>query len=164
MSNSIYCTTYSNDLLTATAIRDKRTKTSARRSAHQSILFSQYIGRSMRLRLLLTAMLLAAILAGCGTPKSDMTDSELGLSAQQAAGRRIFEANCAACHSAYSSLGSRGPSLEKLLRKSYLPSGLPATDRFVEQTIIGGRGMMPPLGDALTQPQLDDLIAYLHTL
>jgi mono/diheme cytochrome c family protein len=118
----------------------------------------------MPFRLLPTAMLLAAVLAGCGKPKSDMTDAELGLSAQQAAGRRVFGANCAACHNAYSSSGSKGPSLEKLFRKSYLPSGLPATDRFVEQTIAGGRGMMPPLGDALTQQQLDDLIAYLHTL
>ncbi len=28
----------------------------------------------------------------------------------------------------------------------------------------GDAGMMPPLGDALTEQQLSDLLAYLHTL
>ena len=127
-------------------------------------LIPEYIGCSMRLRFWLIGICLLAFLAGCGKPKSDMTDAELGLNAQQAAGRRVFQANCAACHDAYSSSGSKGPSLEKLFRRSYLPSGLPANDRFVEQTIVGGRGMMPPLGDALTQQQVDDVIAYFHTL
>jgi mono/diheme cytochrome c family protein len=104
------------------------------------------------------------LLVGCGKPKPDMSNDELGLNARQAAGRSVFEANCAVCHNAYSSSGSKGPGLEKLFRKSYLPSGLPANDRFVEQTIVAGRGMMPPLGDSLTQQQVDDLIAYLHTL
>jgi mono/diheme cytochrome c family protein len=39
-----------------------------------------------------------------------------------------------------------------------------ANDRFVEQSIIQGRRMMPAMGDSLDQQQLADLIAYLHTL
>jgi len=110
-------------------------------------------------------MLGAALLsvAGCGEP-APKTDAELGLNAQQASGRRVFERNCAACHNAYSSSGSKGPSLKKLYRKQYLPSGLPANDRFVEQTIVNGRGMMPGEGMALTDQELDNLMAYLHTL
>jgi mono/diheme cytochrome c family protein len=105
---------------------------------------------------------LAIFVAGCGDPNK--TDAELGLNAQQASGRRVFEHYCAACHNAYSSSGSKGPSLRKLYKKQFLPSGLPANDRFVEQTIVSGRGMMPAQGDALDQQQLDDLVAYLHTL
>jgi len=101
--------------------------------------------------------------AGCGEP-APKTDAELGLNAQQASGRRVFERYCAACHSAYSSSGNKGPSLRHLFRKQFLPSGLPANDRFVEQTIAGGRNMMPPTGDAITQQELNDLMAYLHTL
>jgi mono/diheme cytochrome c family protein len=86
------------------------------------------------------------------------------LNAHQAGGRRVFEQYCAACHYAYSSSGSKGPSLKKLYRKEFLPSGLPANDRFVEQTIVGGRGMMPAMGPSLTDQQLEDLVAYLHTL
>jgi len=101
--------------------------------------------------------------AGCGEP-APRTDAELGLNAQQSRGRRVFERDCAACHSAYSSSGSKGPSLKHLFRKQFLPSGLPANDRFVAQTIIGGRNMMPPLGEAITQVELDDLMTYLRTL
>ncbi len=111
-------------------------------------------------------MVVAAITilaSGCGDPKPK-TDAELGLNAQQANGRQVFDHYCAACHNAYSSSGSKGPSLERLYRKQFLPSGLPANNRFVEQTIVNGRGMMPPQGDALDQEQLDDLVAYLHTL
>ena len=55
-------------------------------------------------------------------------------------------------------------SLKRLYKKQFLPSGLPANNRFVEQTIVNERGMMPAEGDALDQEQLDDLVAYLHTL
>lgn len=105
----------------------------------------------------------AIFVAGCGDPRPK-TDAELGLNAQQANGRQLFDHYCAACHNAYSSSGSKGPSLEGLYKKQFLPSGLPANNRFVEQTIVNGRGMMPPQGDALDQQQLDDLVAYLHTL
>ena len=120
----------------------------------------------MRLRPSATILASAALLAfvvGCGEP-APKSDVELGLNAQQVSGRRIFERDCAACHNAYSSSGRKGPSLKGLYRKQFLPSGLPANDRFVEQTIVSGRGMMPPLGDPLTEQQVDDLVAYLHTL
>jgi len=108
---------------------------------------------------------LAILLAvtGCGEP-APKSDAELGLNAQQSSGRRMFERDCAACHSAYSSSSSKGPSLRHLFRKQFLPSGLPANNRFVEQTIVGGRNMMPARGQALSQQELDDLMAYLHTL
>ena len=106
---------------------------------------------------------LAIFVAGCGDP-APKSDAELGLNAQQASGRRVFDHYCAACHNAYSSSGSKGPSLKGLYKEQFLPSGLPANDRFVDETIVNGRGMMPPQGDALDQQQLDDLVAYLHTL
>lgn len=102
-------------------------------------------------------------MAGCGKAPAK-TDAELGLNAQQSRGRRVFQVYCSSCHHAYSSAGSKGPSLKALFKKRYLPSGLPANDRFVGQTIVGGRGMMPGFGGALTEQQLTDLMAYLHTL
>ncbi|HVB34003.1 MAG TPA: c-type cytochrome [Patescibacteria group bacterium] len=112
---------------------------------------------------ILPAGIFLFFLAGCGKapPK---TNAELRLNAQQARGRRIFQMRCASCHHAYSSSGSMGPSLHKLFRRRYLPSGLPANDRFVEGTIVNGRGMMPAAGGDLTEQQLADLLAYLHTL
>ncbi|MFY9691501.1 MAG: cytochrome c [Candidatus Acidiferrales bacterium] len=112
---------------------------------------------------ILFAAALAIFAVGCGDP-APKTDAQLGLNAQQARGRQVFDHYCGACHNAYSSSGSKGPSLKGLYKKQFLPSGLPANDRFVEQTIVNGRGMMPPQGDALDQQQLDDLVSYLHTL
>ena len=115
--------------------------------------------------MLTIALMLACgfLAAGCGDapPK---TNAELGLNDQQAAGRAIFDRNCAACHEAYSSSGKKGPSLKNLFKKESLPSGLPANDRFVLQTINAGRGMMPPFGETLAPDQIDSLMAYLHTL
>lgn len=123
---------------------------------HYDVRLSQY-------RKIALCLLIVFVCAACGEP-APKTDAELGLNAQQANGRHIFERNCAACHGAYSASGSKGPSLQRLFRKQFLPSGLPANDRFVEQAIVGGRNMMPPMGEALGQQELDDLMAYLYTL
>src|SRR5271167_1591982 len=112
----------------------------------------------------LTSLVLLAFLAGCSDDTSGKTDAELGLNAQQASGRHLYQQNCTACHDAHSVPGQNGPSLKGFLKKPFLPSGLPANERFVRQTILTGRGMMPAVGGTLTQQQLDDLLAYLHTL
>jgi len=104
------------------------------------------------------------LLAGCGKDPELQTDAELGLNAQQAHGRRVYKIYCTVCHSAYTSKGLKGPSMKGLYKKEYLPSGLLANDRFVEQTIMGGRKMMPGFGNSLTQEDVQDLVAYLHTL
>lgn len=114
--------------------------------------------------LMLVAIVVALFFRRGGNDRSKDTDAQLGLNAQQSAGRVVFQNYCAACHYGYSSSGLQGPGLKGLFRKKYLPSGLPANNRFVEQTILGGRGMMPAQGDALTRQQLSDLMAYLHTL
>lgn len=93
-----------------------------------------------------------------------MSDAELGLNAQQASGRRVYNVYCLSCHPAYSSHGNKGPGLKGLYKKEYLPSGLTATDEHVEQSILRGRNMMPRFGDTLSQQQVQDLIAYLRTL
>jgi len=49
-----------------------------------------------------------------------------------------------------------------MYKKEYLPSGLRAEDRFVEDVILHGKRMMP--ATHLGPDQLQDLIAYLHTL
>ena len=108
--------------------------------------------------------IVAALLSGCGKDPAQMTDAELGLNAQQSRGRRVYNIYCVNCHPAYSSHGNKGPGLVKLFRKEYLPSGLTATDEHTIQSILSGRGMMPRFGDQLDRQELDDLMAYLHTL
>lgn len=113
---------------------------------------------------ILIALLLLWLPSGCGKDPEQQTDVELGLNPQQIQGRRVYKVQCAQCHSAYSSRSRKGPGLQGLYKREYLPSGLLANDQFVEQCIIHGRKMMPAFGNSLTQQQLDDLMAYLHTL
>jgi mono/diheme cytochrome c family protein len=113
---------------------------------------------------ILITFALLAVLAGCGEDLSKKTDAELGLNEQQARGRRAYQVHCAACHAAYTSSSSKGPTMKGLYRKQYLPSGLVANDRFVEESFVRGRRMMPALGGAMSQQDVADVIAYLHTL
>ncbi|MBZ5566989.1 MAG: cytochrome c [Acidobacteriia bacterium] len=105
----------------------------------------------------------ALLLASCDT-QLRKSDAELGLNPQQASGRRVFDRYCATCHEAYSAKAWRGPSLEGVFKKQFMPSGTPANDDRVREVITLGRSKMPAFGRVLDQQQLDDLLAYLHTL
>ncbi len=122
----------------------------------------QFRGHLRIFHLLLLAMVAVSWL-GCDVERRK-SDAELGLNAQQAAGRRVFDDRCARCHEAYSSKDLQGPTLKHMYRKTYLPSGAPANDDRVSDVIKYGRAKMPAFGPVLTQKQIDDLIAYLHTL
>jgi mono/diheme cytochrome c family protein len=83
---------------------------------------------------------------------------------QERAGQQIFVTRCSSCHYANTEKGLNGPGLEGLFRKPYLPSGMVANDARVSAVIMRGRNMMPALGNTLSDQQLADLLAYLHTL
>jgi mono/diheme cytochrome c family protein len=111
------------------------------------------------------ACLLACLVAcGCEVERRK-SDAELGLNPQQASGHHIYEQDCERCHSAYSSRGRQGPSLKGVFQKPFLgQSGLPANDERVDQIIRLGRNKMQGFGNVLTDDQIRDLLAYLHTL
>lgn len=103
-------------------------------------------------------------LAGCNA-ELRKTDAELGLNPQQAAGRQIYDRHCDQCHEPYSSQGKKGPGLKGVFKKEYLSeSGLPANDERVGEIIRFGRSKMPAYGRVLDQQQIQDLLAYMHTL
>jgi len=114
---------------------------------------------------LITAVFSAilAILSACEV-EPHKTDAELGLNPQQARGRRVYETRCADCHFAYITSNLRGPSLDGVFKKPFLKNGMPANDARVTDIILLGRAKMPAFQNKLTQQQLDDLLAYLHTL
>jgi mono/diheme cytochrome c family protein len=93
------------------------------------------------------------------------SDAELGLDPQQAAGRRLYDQHCDRCHEPYSSRDKKGRSLKGVFKREFLPqSGLPANDERVGEIIVTGRNMMPSFGQVMSQEQVKDLLAYLHTL
>jgi mono/diheme cytochrome c family protein len=115
---------------------------------------------------LLAAVLavMTVALAGCDIERRK-SDAELGLNAQQAAGRKIYDAECDRCHEPYSTRGKKGPGLKGVFRGQYLPqSGLPANDERVNDIIRLGRKDMPAFSQKLSDKEVQDLLAYLHTL
>jgi len=55
--------------------------------------------------------------------------------------------------------------LQGVFKKQSLPSGiLPANDDRVRENILLGRAKMPGFRNLFSDDQVDDLIAYLHTL
>lgn len=102
--------------------------------------------------------------AGCDAERRK-SDAELGLNAQQSAGRKIYDSNCDRCHEPYSTRGKKGPGLKGVFQRKYLSlSGLPANDERVSDIIRLGRNEMPAYSQTLSQQDLQDLLAYLHTL
>ena len=93
------------------------------------------------------------------------SDAELGLNEQQSAGRKIYDAKCDRCHQPYSTRGRKGPGLKGIFRNKYLSlSGLPANDERVADIIRVGRNEMPGFSQTLSSQDIEDLLAYLHTL
>ena len=113
---------------------------------------------------MLIACLLSGILLACHAQRR-LSDAELGLTPQQAEGRKIYDAYCDRCHEPYSNSDKQGPPLKGIFKKPYMAvSGLPANDERVAETIRLGRGKMPGFGRTLSEQQISDLLVYMHTL
>ena len=108
--------------------------------------------------------LVVVMLSGCDVQRRK-SDAELGLNPQQVAGRKIYDSHCDRCHEPYSTKGKKGPGLQGVFKHQYLPlSGLPANDERVTDIIRVGRHEMPGYSQTLSQQEIDDLLAYMHTL
>lgn len=120
------------------------------------------LDRCFVLLVLIEGMLVA--LSACQVERRK-SDAELGLNPQQVSGRHIYDQYCDRCHAPYSSRKRQGPSLQGLFQRQYLPaSGMPANDARVGEIIRVGRNKMEGFSQVLTEEQIDDLLAYLHTL
>ncbi|HKT87800.1 MAG TPA: cytochrome c [Candidatus Sulfotelmatobacter sp.] len=109
-------------------------------------------------------LVVAASALACNVERRK-SDAELGLNPQQSAGRKIYDAECDRCHEPYSTRGKKGPGLKGMFKHKYLSlSGLPANDERVTDIIRLGRNEMPAFSQKLNQQDLEDLLAYLHTL
>jgi mono/diheme cytochrome c family protein len=112
----------------------------------------------------LAVLLACAAVSACDVQRRQ-SDAELGLNPQQSAGRKIYDSHCDRCHEPYSNRGKKGPPLKEIFQHKYLSlSGLPANDDRVTDIIRLGRNEMPGNGQALSSQDIEDLLAYLHTL
>jgi mono/diheme cytochrome c family protein len=104
----------------------------------------------------------AAGMAGCRTVPPPTPLSQLN--AQQMHGHDVFQSRCSVCHYDRRNDPLHGPALVGLFKKQTLPSGAAATDERVTATIEHGRGVMPAMGKTMDEQDLQDLLAYLHTI
>ena len=111
----------------------------------------------------LLALALLALPAGC-KPSLAPSKPISQLNPQQYRGYQLYQQDCASCHYANQTGDLHGPSLFAVFRKKYLPSGAPADDARVSAAIMDGHGIMPGFGSQINPQQLQDLLAYLHTL
>ena len=112
----------------------------------------------------LVILLVVALISACDIQRRK-SDAELGLNSQQSAGRKIYDSQCDRCHEPYSTRGKKGPGLKGVFAQKYLPlSGLPANDERVSDIIRLGRNEMPGYSQTLSAQDIQDLLAYLHTL
>ncbi|MGA8500751.1 MAG: cytochrome c [Candidatus Sulfotelmatobacter sp.] len=112
----------------------------------------------------MAAMLALAALAACDVERRK-SDAELGLNPQQAAGRKLYDNYCDRCHRPDSTKGKKGPGLKGMFQHQYLSqTGLPANDDRVTDIIRNGRPDMPGYSQVLSAQDMQDLLAYLHTL
>ena len=127
-----------------------------------SLTVGQHKRREWRSVLLLLALLTMSLACDVERRKSD---ADLGLNPQQAAGRKIYDAECDRCHEPYSSRGKKGPPLKGIFQNKYLSlSGLPANDERVTDIVQHGRKEMPAYSQKFSPEDFENLLAYLHTL
>ncbi|HEY0307688.1 MAG TPA: cytochrome c [Acidobacteriaceae bacterium] len=107
-----------------------------------------------------SAIVLAVAAAGCRSVPPPTPIEQLN--SQQTHGYQVYQAACASCHYDRQTGDLHGPALIGMYKKPYLPSGAPANDDRVMQSIQHGRGMMPPI--PLGDQEMQDLLAYMHTL
>jgi cytochrome c len=113
---------------------------------------------------ILLALLALVLVFACDVERRK-SDTELGLSPQQSTGRKIYDERCDRCHEPYSTRGKKGPGLKGMFQHKYLSlSGLPANDERVTDIIRLGRNEMPSYSQTLNAQDIQDLLAYLHTL
>lgn len=117
------------------------------------------MGRSIRV---LMSFGLAAGLAGCNHAVPPVPLAQLN--PQQTRGHAVFATHCAACHYDRTTGALHGPALVGVFKKKSLPSGTPANDERVTAIVMHGRNLMPAMGNTMDPQDMDDLLAYLHTL
>jgi mono/diheme cytochrome c family protein len=119
----------------------------------------------MRIHLLTCALLscaagLGLVVAGCRSLPPSKPESQW--TPEEARGAAVYRVKCGKCHYPTNTHPLNGPGLQAITKVKAMPSGAPPTDERMSYVILHGRNMMP--GTQLTEDQLSDLLAYLHTL
>jgi cytochrome c2 len=78
-------------------------------------------------------------------------------------GKELFK-TCAGCHNTANDEKKMGPSLRSLFGKVTLRNGKHVDDDNVRAIVLDGYNGMPPFRYSFRPAEIDDVLAYLHTL
>lgn len=87
-----------------------------------------------------------------------------GLAAADAVNGKEMFRSCQGCHNTATDERKTGPSLRSLFGKVTLRSGKHADDENVREIVLDGFNGMPSFRYSFRATEIDDLMAYLHTL
>ena len=118
--------------------------------------------RSIAASLAISAALGGVIFAVAGCRSLPPSKPEALWTVEEARGAQVFHQACAKCHYPTNTHALHGPGLQAITKVKAMPSGAPPTEERLTSVILRGRNMMP--ATSLSEDQLSDLLAYLHTL
>jgi mono/diheme cytochrome c family protein len=121
-----------------------------------------YHQSQMRTHFLASLTVFVGLLGLAGCRSLPASKPEALWTMDEARGAQVFHQKCARCHYPTNTRGLNGPGLQALTKVKAMPSGAPPTDERLMQVILHGRLNMP--GTQLTDDQMSDLLAYLHSL
>jgi mono/diheme cytochrome c family protein len=121
-----------------------------------------YYEFQMRTSLFSVSAVFLACVALTGCRSLPASKPEALWTVQERSGAIVYQQKCARCHYPTTTRPLNGPGLQALTKVKAMPSGAPPTDERMTAVILHGRNMMPAI--QLSDDQLNDLLAYLHTL
>jgi mono/diheme cytochrome c family protein len=111
-----------------------------------------HIDRRTNMRIILTASILAGLLATAGSA------ADVGV------GKTNYDKSCKTCHGPD---GAANPAIAKMMKVDMKDLKSPAiqamSDDDIKKIITDGRGKMKPV-TAITGPALDDVVTYIRSL
>lgn len=79
-------------------------------------------------------------------------------------GKVLYARHCEICHYAQAEAVKMAPGMKGIYKKGKYSDGKKVDDASMRVWIEKGGPKMPPLRDTLSDQQIRDLIAYIHTL
>jgi mono/diheme cytochrome c family protein len=104
------------------------------------------------------ALLITSVI--CSSPKTQAQSTADKNAAMVHAGQDIYTHKCLQCHSVNEGEVRLGPSLYGEMKKPHPKKS--ATE--IRTILENGKGKMPSFKDKLTKQDIDNLLAYLHTV